>query len=458
MMMRRMTRGLTVSLVQQKDEDFCDDVNFVGERITDLIVIDEVFTNFEDVSGAILSRSQKSKVMGLGPWRGRQDWPFNWLKVVDMMKIFGFQITPVYKQTLQLSWDACLVGFRKTIMSWKARQLNTLSQRVEVLKVFATSKIWYKASALPLPAKFAKKFESLLGSFLWLGRLERLQIDEVKNPLCAGGLGLPCVSSKADSLFLRQTCRLLIDSGSMQYSHVRYWIGIHLRDYFPDMATAGPHAEIVPPYFKHMRLLLVEGLVLGDLSVGNLRKVTAKALYQECTTSFPPPKVVFKHDIDWPLVWNRLDYLVLEPLGRDVLFSIVHNIVPNRDRLFNKMHMVNSPNCMECGVREDITHIFTECVMVREAWGWVRMRLLGLLSEESARCSNFEMINLMFEKHFMDLEAVWLVATFVEFVWLEKFMRKKIVKIEHIVGHMKMRYKANQVSRKPSLGFISWIG
>ena len=206
------------------------------------------------------------------------------------------------------------------------------------------------------------------------------------------------------------------------------------------MATACPHTEIVPPYFKHMRLLLVEGLDLGYLSVGNLRKVTAKALYQECTTSFPPPKVVFKHDIDWPLVWNRLDYLVLEPLGREVLFNIVHNIVPNRDRLFNKMHMVNSPNCMECGVREDITHIFTECVMVREAWGWVRMRLLGLLSEESARCSNFEMINLMFEKHFMDLEAVWLVATFVEFVWLEKFMLKKIVKIEHIVCHMKLRY------------------
>ena len=66
MMMRRMTRGLTVSLVQQRDKDYCDDVNFVSERISDLIVIDEVFTNFEDVSGAILSRSQKSKVMGLG--------------------------------------------------------------------------------------------------------------------------------------------------------------------------------------------------------------------------------------------------------------------------------------------------------------------------------------------------------------------------------------------------------
>ena len=106
MMMRRMTRGLTVSLVQQKDEDFCDDVNFIGERECDLIVIDEVFSNFEDISGAILSRSEKSKVMGLGPWKGRQDWPLSWLRVVNMMTIFGFQVTPSYKKTL-----GCLSGW-----------------------------------------------------------------------------------------------------------------------------------------------------------------------------------------------------------------------------------------------------------------------------------------------------------------------------------------------------------
>ena len=156
-------------------------------------------------------------MLGLGPWRGRHDWPLDWLKVVNMMKIFGFQITPKYKQTLQLSWEACLDGFRKTIMSWKARHLNTLVQRVEVLRVFVTSKIWYKASALPLPVKFAKKFESLMGSFLWFGRLERLQFDELKNPLLAGGLAVPCVASKSDSLFLRQPCRLLVKSDSLQY-------------------------------------------------------------------------------------------------------------------------------------------------------------------------------------------------------------------------------------------------
>ena len=188
LMIGRMTRGLAVSFVQQKDEDYCDDINFVGESVDDLIIIEEIFNNFEDVSGAILSRSVKSKVMGLGTWKGKQDWPLPWLRVVPVIKMFGIQVTPSYKQTLQLSWESCLSGFRKTVMSWKARQLNTLIERVEVLRLFATSRLWYKASVLPLPSSFVKKFESIMGSFLWVGKLERLQINELKNPRWAGGL------------------------------------------------------------------------------------------------------------------------------------------------------------------------------------------------------------------------------------------------------------------------------
>ena len=79
--------------------------------------------------------------------------------------------------------------------------------------------------------------------------MERLQVDELKNPRWAEGLGLPCVASKANSLFQKQTCRLVMDPNSKQYGHVRYWLGLHLRDYFPDMA-AGPHAELVVIFDK----------------------------------------------------------------------------------------------------------------------------------------------------------------------------------------------------------------
>jgi hypothetical protein len=103
-----------------------------------------------------------------------------------------------------------------------SRQLDTLVQRVEVLRVFATSMLWYKASALPLPVKFAKKFESAMFRFLWTGKLEKLKLDEIKNPSLSGGLNLPCIITKADSLFLSQTCKLLAKPGNKQYNHVKY--------------------------------------------------------------------------------------------------------------------------------------------------------------------------------------------------------------------------------------------
>ena len=71
--------------------------------------------------------------------------------------------------------------------------------------------------------------------------------------------------------------------------------------------VAGPHSELISPYFKNMRLLLVEGLILGDISARNLLSVSAKSLYLSYTSSFPPPKVVYKHDVNWSLVWERLD-------------------------------------------------------------------------------------------------------------------------------------------------------
>ena len=90
-MIKRMTIGLNVSsFVSQRDEDYCDDVNFIGENTCDLIIIDEIFANFEKISGAILFRTKKSKVMGLGLWNNRLEWPLPWLKVVPMIKMFGY--------------------------------------------------------------------------------------------------------------------------------------------------------------------------------------------------------------------------------------------------------------------------------------------------------------------------------------------------------------------------------
>ena len=111
--------------------------------------------------------------------------------------------------------------------------------------------------------------------------------------------------------------------------------------------------------------------------------VTAKNLYLGFTSTFPPPKVVFKFDVNWGQVWARLQNPVLDIMGREVLFMIVHSIVANKDRVF-KFNMTASPNCATCGVLQDNVHLFCECLNVREAWFWMRQRLLSLLPQEDA--------------------------------------------------------------------------
>ena len=308
LLINKLTKGLFVSTQVQKDKDNCDDLNFLSEHESDLLVIENTFLRFEAVSGAILSRSHKSKVMGLGPWRQKQDWSLPWLQVKDELKIFGFQFKQSYKDTLERCWAECFLGFHKVLMSRSSRQLNTLVQRVEVIRIFATSTLWYKASDLPLPAKYAKKFESSIFRFLWIGKLEKLKLEEIKNPVLQGGLRLPCVMSKADSLFLTQTCRLLSDPGNKQYKHIKYWLGLYVREYFPDMAI-GPHAVLISPYFFHMKSLLVAGLVLEDVNAKKLRRTTAKILYAGFTSSFPPPKIEYRYDVDWSKVWRRVNCL-----------------------------------------------------------------------------------------------------------------------------------------------------
>ena len=101
-------------------------------------------TKFEATSGAILSRNNKSKILGIGSWRNKEDWPeeVNWLQTEKQLKIFGVIICPTYQQTLQKTWEKVITGFEKVLYSWSSRTLETLSQRVEAAKTFAMSKLY----------------------------------------------------------------------------------------------------------------------------------------------------------------------------------------------------------------------------------------------------------------------------------------------------------------------------
>ena len=82
-LLRRILQGILITNFTQKDIDYCDNIEHIFSDVWDLVRFDKVMTKFEATSGAILSRNEKSKVLGIGKWKDKEDWPkeVKWLKI-----------------------------------------------------------------------------------------------------------------------------------------------------------------------------------------------------------------------------------------------------------------------------------------------------------------------------------------------------------------------------------------
>ena len=98
---RKRLSGLLISNFSQKDEDYMDDIQFLSSSERDLVIFDTTARQFEAQSGFMLSRNLKSKVMGLGQWQEKTDWPLDWIRKVKVVKVLGFMVCPKYQDTLQ---------------------------------------------------------------------------------------------------------------------------------------------------------------------------------------------------------------------------------------------------------------------------------------------------------------------------------------------------------------------
>ena len=74
-LLRRCLHGILITNLCQKDVDYFDDIKHVSNDVQDFNRLNKNMTKFEATSGAILSRNNKSKILGIGSWRNKEDWP-----------------------------------------------------------------------------------------------------------------------------------------------------------------------------------------------------------------------------------------------------------------------------------------------------------------------------------------------------------------------------------------------
>ena len=424
-------------------------VNKLGE----FKIVDEAFAKFEDMSGAILSRSHKSKVLGLGSWVGRSDWPLSWIKTVKEVKVFGVKIVSSYKEIIAINWDFRFGKFEDAVKSWSSRALDSLSQRIEVLKTFALSRLWYLGSALPIKKGMVKKIEKVCGKFIWnqSGRILRIKMEELKKPRLEGGLGMPCVSAMTDALLVRQMTRMLGSGDSKTIGHLVHWVGAKLDGMFQAPAAVGN--VLIPDHFAMMIDLLNEAVVADVLEVANWRSITNKNIYSFYISLLPEVGIAALSGLDYRPVWRRLGNDVLDPVVKDTLLLLIHNKLPTAERL-GRIGVIGSNVCKVCpgGKVEDLLHYFCKCTRVESAWSWVRSRVLLMLGPSAHAVSNWELLNLFIPRSSLEKEILWLIGTTVHKFWVELFERDAVrMKDESFFGYLRFKYKQLELRSENSL-------
>ena len=198
-------------------------------------------------------------------------------------------------------------------------------------------------------------------------------------------------------------------------------------------------------------------MICEKVTPETLKTLTNKTVYAEMTSTFPPPKVVMESDRDYGIAWKRLHSPVVDDKARDVLFLLLHNKLPVRERLF-RIGMKHDPYCIKCDGAEinDIVHFFCICEAVSNTWSWLKNKVMQL-ARMGASVDDWDLINLLYLKSSHDSEIVWLVSSYVLYVWETVHVKKLEVKRDKFFGYLTFKYKMHQTTAPDQLLNLHYI-
>ena len=88
---------------------YADDTNILILNEIGLTEVNNIILKFEQATGAILNRNNKTKIFGVGKWKNRDQWPLDWLKIeVDHLFTLGIYHSNSYSSSLDKNWSKCV--------------------------------------------------------------------------------------------------------------------------------------------------------------------------------------------------------------------------------------------------------------------------------------------------------------------------------------------------------------
>ena len=426
-------RGFPVGLTVVRTGGFMDDISVASTDVKDVTVVNDTFQEFEQLSGTMLSRSKKTKIMGFGGWQGRTEWPVPWIQTQDCLRILGIVFSPDLTTTIRNTWSRVLDSIRSTVQRWIGDRRWTMSGKVHIIHTFILSKAWYVAQLLPPDQKVCDEVEKSVSHYLFHDQVERISLSQLYTKQENGGLALVNFQAKCQAL-LAKTVDRAVENHS---EHLRYWLAVPLRSI---LNTVGPRAEVPTRYFRQLAELYMELVEVEQPR-------TAKKIYQLYMTT-PPPSRMEDQGLDVGLGCRRL-YLPGDPELVDVVFKTMSGTLPTKQRL----HRLNprrwdSEICSLCNVPGDVIHVFKDCTGMQDVWRW----MMGLLQTLEPRVvfNPRDVINLQYARTNSELEIAYVVLMVLNQAW-QIHRQRRVLSVERLRAIIRQDILRRQILQVPTL-------
>ena len=395
-----ITTGISIGPTTQKTGSFMDDINITSTKIDDLKKIDKAFREYEDVNGTLLSRTKKTRIMGLGKWANKSDWPIKWIQTTKEMKLLGIVFSPSIVDTYKNTWTNIIKNIRSTTQKWTKERNWPMTTKAKIINKFILSKLWYAGQILHCQQEIINTIEKTISHYMFHDQIERIKLEELYKPKEEGGLGLVNIGAKCQALLTRTSLKMVKTSPQM-----RYWVGIPLRKHID---VKGPKSERPTDYFKEIAKLIKEVIEIP----GN---PTSKSIYKLYTDTDHPSRIELKHEN--AIEQCRRMYSTRNPNLANTQFKVLSNTLPTKERL-NDINPRKWPDkmCNQCRTTANIVHITTKCIKAQELWNWTR-DIIKKLDRSATTWSDKELIELNFPDTNKEKEISYVVMKHIENMW-----------------------------------------
>lgn len=340
---------------------YADDISAIVTSVDKLNAMRDLFRRFGRVAGA---RLNEAKTTAIDVGDTNQPLTVPWLRTENSIKILGVIFCNSVREMVALNWDNLATNFSRLVWMHSLRTLS-LHQKVTLLNVFLTSKIWYVAAQLPPTPAHVAKLTATMRRYLFHGLSATIPMQQLARSREAGGLKLHLPGMKCTAI--------LINRHIHEIDSLPYYKSFLQRE-------IPPRANSIPTDLPCLKLLLSN---IPNLPFQIRQHPSADLIHRFFIDRTEKPKVEIEYPAtNWTRVWNNISNRCLLSHQRSELYIWVNQKVPHR-KLLHRMRRVDGEQCTNCGEQvETIQHKFFDCPRVRAANDVLRRKLMLLTGGE----------------------------------------------------------------------------